>query len=661
VSILSSPADLWSAPTPPWFAFYGVASYVYRLWVMLSIAVFVATQLHGLGAVLAAWTVISGVAYPMASGLWQVGFGPGLHQHRLRAILVTGSAVACLAGARFDAGGTIENLTTSALIGGLQWGVLVEGAAGFVTNLGTIGSGVVGTGRRSDRRGHRGQRDQRRGGRDDHRPVNLDFTGTQPYTTEIDASTVNIGQGHTVTLETPSIFGGTTINLGASSDTKRATLVLNAGSISSDSSVVFSNPLDTLVIGVDKLGAGTPLLGQFDATIGGFQAGDQIVVDTAAGATFSLNGSVLSVTESGNPVGVLTFDTPAAAQAAATSGALTDHVLCFLAGTLITTPSGQTPVERLEVGDMVRMASGQVRPNTWIGEGRVLATRGRRNAATPVIVRKGALGPYVPHADLRVTKGHSFFIDGVLIPVEFLVNHRSILWDDRAQEVFVHHIELETHDVLLANGAQAESYRDDGNRWLFRNANSGWTQPPKPPCAPVLTGGPEVDAVWRRLLDGAGPRPSVPLTDDPDLHLVVDGVRLEAACVHEAAPAKPGERTDDVYVFALPARPGQVRVASRAAVPQELGITRDPRRIGVAVRRIAVRQGTRFRVARAGDKRLADGFHPFEAASGVRWTDGEAVLPAAMFAEFAGAVELAVHLAGTARYIDDGARRRSVA
>ena len=28
-----------------------------------------------------------------------------------------------------------------------------------------------------------------------------------------------------------------------------------------------------------------------------------------------------------------------------------------------------------------------------------------------------------------------FYIDGVLIPVEFLVNHRSILWDDRAQEV----------------------------------------------------------------------------------------------------------------------------------------------------------------------------------------------------------------------------------
>ena len=37
--------------------------------------------------------------------------------------------------------------------------------------------------------------------------------------------------------------------------------------------------------------------------------------------------------------------------------------------------------------------------------------------------------------------------------------------------------------------------------------NSGWDLPPQEPCAPVLTGGPIVDAVWRRLLDRAGPRP----------------------------------------------------------------------------------------------------------------------------------------------------------
>jgi hypothetical protein len=86
-------------------------------------------------------------------------------------------------------------------------------------------------------------------------------------------------------------------------------------------------------------------------------------------------------------------------------------------------------------------------------------------------------------------KGHALYLGEVRIPVEFLVNHRSILWDDRAQEVVVYHLELDTRDVLMANGATAESYRNDGNRRLFQNADSGWDLPPKPPCALVLTGG----------------------------------------------------------------------------------------------------------------------------------------------------------------------------
>jgi Hint domain len=67
--------------------------------------------------------------------------------------------------------------------------------------------------------------------------------------------------------------------------------------------------------------------------------------------------------------------------------------------------------------------------------GRLLATRRRQDAGTPVFVRRGALADNIPHHDLRVTKGHSFLLDDVLIPVEFLVNHRSIRWDDHAREV----------------------------------------------------------------------------------------------------------------------------------------------------------------------------------------------------------------------------------
>jgi Hint domain len=326
-----------------------------------------------------------------------------------------------------------------------------------------------------------------------------------------------------------------------------------------------------------------------------------------------------------------------------------DVGLCFLATTLIATPAGEVRVEELAVGDAVLTLQGEARRIVWIGEGFVLNTRGRRTAATPVIVRKGALADHVPHHDLRVTKGHSLYIDGLLIPVESLVNHRSILFDDQAREVRFYHIELETHDVLLANGAPMETYRDDGNRWLFRNANRGWALPPHAPCAPLLTTGSIVDGVWRRLLERAGPRPGVPLTDDPDLHLLVDGKRVDALAWREAE-----------YVFRLPIKPRNVRMCSRAAVPQELGVARDPRMLGVAVRRIVLAQAGRQRAFEASNDSLIDGYHAYEPDNDIRWTDGNAELPTSLFAGMGGAGMLMLHLgSATTRYPDDGRASRA--
>jgi hypothetical protein len=163
----------------------------------------------------------------------------------------------------------------------------------------------------------------------------------------------------------------------------------------------------------------------------------------------------------------------------------------------------------------------------------------------------------------------------------------------------------------------------------------------------VLTGGPIVDAVWRRLLDRAGPRPGFALTDNPDLHLMVDGKRLNTA-----------DRRGTAYIFRLPATPSSVRIVSRAAAQAELGLARDPRVLGVAIRRIVLRQDTRFRVIDAADAALIDGFYPFEQDNGLRWTDGDAGLPPTLFdaspgaspGGFQGPTELVLHLGATTPY-----------
>ena len=119
----------------------------------------------------------------------------------------------------------------------------------------------------------------------------------------------------------------------------------------------------------------------------------------------------------------------------------------------------------------------------------------------------------------------------------------------------------------------------------------------------------------------------------------MNGRRLEAV-----------ERVGDVYVFRLPVVPSDLHIISRAASPAKWGLVRDPRLLGVALRDIAVRQGTRFRVISPDDERLTAGFHAFEPAKGLRWTNGDATLPTEVFAGFTAPLELVVRVGASTRY-----------
>ncbi|HEV8680816.1 MAG TPA: Hint domain-containing protein [Stellaceae bacterium] len=307
-------------------------------------------------------------------------------------------------------------------------------------------------------------------------------------------------------------------------------------------------------------------------------------------------------------------------------------VVCFCRGTRILTDKGELPVEALAVGDRVQTLSGDLKPIVWIGFGCDLVT-GKNPLARPIIVRRGALGDEVPRRDLYLTHGHALYFDGVLIPVEHLVNHHSILWDDAARVVEYYHIELADHDVLFAEGAPAETYYDAGNRALFHNARPGSLPgAARPTFAPVLHKGGIVGKVWAALYKGTGERSDASTTDDPDLHLVVDGARLDPTAI-----------VDGVYTFALDARPaGPLLLSSRSAVPSLLGFSRhEHRRLGVAIRQIILQQAGVMTCFDHDARLFAEGgCHLPE--EGHSWTDGEFVVPAETFSHLSGAFMLIV-------------------
>jgi glycosyltransferase involved in cell wall biosynthesis len=125
------------------------------------------------------------------------------------------------------------------------------------------------------------------------------------------------------------------------------------------------------------------------------------------------------------------------------------------------------------------------------------------------------------------------------------------------------------------------------------------------------------------------------LVEDPDVTLIVDR--------RVVYPAAKDGRT---YWFEMPAAPGRIRLRSRHVVPIAQGIGQDARRLGVPVRRIICRHGSSELICRAEAAHLCDGFH--HPGDGLRWTDGNADLPARLFAFFDRPFQLGIELGDAA-------------
>ena len=330
---------------------------------------------------------------------------------------------------------------------------------------------------------------------------------------------------------------------------------------------------------------------------------------------------------------------------------------CFLSGTRILTEQGEVAVERLAAGDRVAtLVEGAIvhRRIRWVGSRHLDAAAAIATGIRPVRIRAGAFAASIPHRDLLVTPEHCLLVDGVLVPARMLVNGRSIVEEHGFGAFTYHHLELDTHGVLLAEGLTAESYLDTGNRASFVEAAVTALRPQPDldaghrawltdACAPLATDRGTVEPIWARLEQRAiahglaDARVETVLSDDPQLRVLLDdGAVLSARWDR-------GGR----HFFQIPAGTREMRLLSRAAVPAEVvgPFVDDRRGLGVLVRTVIVWNGLHDTIIRAAELDLA-GWHAAEADA--RWTDGNATLdlpPASGADSF-----LEVHLAGSMRY-----------
>jgi Hint domain-containing protein len=144
---------------------------------------------------------------------------------------------------------------------------------------------------------------------------------------------------------------------------------------------------------------------------------------------------------------------------------------CFLKGTKISTPSGERPVQDLRIGDEVQTLFGR-KTIRWIGYNKFTKEEGRawQDSVMPIRVARFAIDDRTPCRDLYLSPLHCIFFNEVLMPVMYLINEATIAQGTPSDisAIVYYHIELDTHEVIYAEGALVETF-DGSNRDNFSN------------------------------------------------------------------------------------------------------------------------------------------------------------------------------------------------
>ena len=339
--------------------------------------------------------------------------------------------------------------------------------------------------------------------------------------------------------------------------------------------------------------------------------------------------------------------------------------VCYARGTMIRTPDGELPVEKLRPGkQVITLAGGEEIPQTvsWLGHRRInIVGHPRPETVAPIRIQRGAFADGMPHRDLLVSPDHGIFVAGKLICARQLVNGTTIRQEFDWTAVDYYHVELDQHAILLAEGLPAESYIDTGNSGFFANSGAPMVLHPDltdetdyptreaGSCAPFVSDEASVQPIWQRVADRAAaigrPVPQRATTTDAGLRL-----RTKLAGRHTIEPIY---SDSNLVIFVLPSRSQEVRLLSLAQSPTEARPWLDDRRhLGVHVKRIVLRGADELREIPVDHPDLTRGWWAVERDGQMmsRWTDGEAVLP---LPAMDGTVMLEVHLAGAMTYVVD--------
>jgi len=131
---------------------------------------------------------------------------------------------------------------------------------------------------------------------------------------------------------------------------------------------------------------------------------------------------------------------------------------CFAAGTRLLTENGDLPVEEIRPGDHAITHENELAKIIWVGRRDLdFSKHPMPSLVRPVRIAAGALGMGIPERELVVSPDHGLYFDGCLVQAKDIVDGAVIRLDTDMPAIRYYHVELESHGILLADGAPAES------------------------------------------------------------------------------------------------------------------------------------------------------------------------------------------------------------
>lgn len=143
---------------------------------------------------------------------------------------------------------------------------------------------------------------------------------------------------------------------------------------------------------------------------------------------------------------------------------------CFVTGTRIATPMGEVPVENLRPDDLVQTPCGHLRRVCAVLTRRVSRDQALRTPTLrPICFRAGSLAPDLPRRDLYLSRQHRVLVRSAIArrmfatPQVLVAAHQFLAVPGVAPVpvadcVTYHHLLLDRHAVVLAEGAPCESF-----------------------------------------------------------------------------------------------------------------------------------------------------------------------------------------------------------